>query len=77
MVRCVHRTTIHLTDAQRDVLGARAGAEGVSWAEFIRRMLDRSLQGEPDRLTADLAAIRDSFGTLGDEEIVVGRDDGP
>jgi metal-responsive CopG/Arc/MetJ family transcriptional regulator len=72
----MHRTNIYLSDEQRDALDARARAEGVSRAELIRRMLDRTLQGESDRLTADLAAISGSFGALVDEEIVVDRGDG-
>lgn len=72
----MNRTNIYLTDEQREQLDARARAEGMSRAELIRGMLDRTLQGESDRLTADLAAITDSFGVLGGEEIVVDRSDG-
>lgn len=76
MLWCMHRTNIYLSEEQRDALDARARAEGMSRAELIRRMVDRTLQGESDRLAADLAAITASFGALGDEDIVVDRSDG-
>ena len=67
MLWCMHRTNIYLTDQQREQLDARAHAEGMSRAELVRRVLDRALHGESDRLAADLAAITDSFGVLADD----------
>ncbi len=48
--------------------------QGVSRAELIRQLIDASL-GAPGAadLDADLAAIRESFGVLRDEEIPLGR----
>lgn len=81
MLWCMNRTNIYLTDQQREQLDARARAEGVSRAELVRRVLDRALHGESDRLAADLAAITDSFGVLAhdgmeDDEIELDRGDG-
>lgn len=73
---CMYRTNIYLSGEQRERLDVRARAEGVSRAELIRRMLDRALAGEPDRLAADLAAITDSFGALGGGTLTVSREDG-
>lgn len=72
----MNRTNIYLTDEQREALDARARAEGMSRAELVRRVLDRALHGETDRLTADLAAITGSFGALQDEEFAPERGDG-
>lgn len=72
----MHRTNIYLTDEQRAQLDARARAEGVSRAELIRRVLDQALGGEADRLTADLAAIEQSFRALGAGTLTVDRRDG-
>lgn len=72
----MHRTNIYLTDEQRAQLDARALAEGVSRAELIRRVLDRALGGESDRLAADLAAIEQSFGALGGGALTVDRQHG-
>jgi hypothetical protein len=49
----------------------------VSRAELIRELIDRAIGGNPGAdLTADLAAIDGSFGTLaGDEVFARGRDD--
>ncbi len=76
MLWCMNRTNIYLSDEQREQLDERARAEGVSRAELIRQLLDRLLRGESDRLSADLAAIEESFGVLDDEEIVLDRTDG-
>ncbi|WP_300014865.1 CopG family transcriptional regulator [Pseudonocardia sp.] len=72
----MNRTNIYLTDEQREQLDARARAEGMSRAELIRRVLDRALHGESDRLTADLAAITGSFGALADDGVEFDRGDG-
>lgn len=76
MLWCMNRTNIYLTDEQRAQLDARARAEGVSRAELVRRVLDRALHGESDRLAADQAAIAESFGVLADDEFELDRGDG-
>jgi hypothetical protein len=65
----MNRTNIYLSDEQRERLDARAHDEGVSRAELIRRLLDRALGADPDRLRSDLAAIDRSFGALDGDEI--------
>jgi hypothetical protein len=56
----MRRTSIYLTEEQRAQLDARALAQGISRAELVRNMLDRTIRGDADRLAADLAAITDS-----------------
>lgn len=63
------RTNIYLEDRQTAMLDRIASEEGVSRAEVIRRLLDRALAGRDDDLAADLAAIDDSFGVLGDVDV--------
>ena len=63
---CMHRTNIYLEDAQIELLDRLAQGEGISRAEVIRRLLDRSLVGDDRDLTADLEAIDGSFGALAD-----------
>jgi hypothetical protein len=72
----MNRTNIYLTDEQRDQLDARARAQGLSRAELIRRVLDRALRGESNRLDSDLSAIDDSFGALGGGALTLHRSDG-
>lgn len=72
----MNRTNIYLSDEQRDELDARARVEGMSRAELVRRVLDRALHGESDRLSADLAAISGSFGALRDHDLAPDRGDG-
>ncbi len=71
---CMKRTNIYLGEAQSTALDQVARAQGVSRAELIRQLIDASL-GAPGAadLDADLAAIRESFGVLRDEEIPLGR----
>jgi hypothetical protein len=71
---CMKRTNIYLAEGQADALD-RAAA-GVSRAELIRVLIDRAIGGHPGAdLTADLAAISDSFGILaGQEAFSRGRD---
>lgn len=53
-----------------------ASEQGVSRAAVIRHLLDRALAGQDDNLAADLAAIDESFGALGDVDIPTrGADD--
>lgn len=64
------RTNIYLEDRQTAILDRLASEEGVSRAEVVRRLLDRALAGRDDDFGADLAAIDQSFGALGDVEVV-------
>lgn len=74
MVRCMHRTNIYLEDRQVAALDARARREGTTRAEVIRRLVDRGL-AETDRSVEEgLAAIRDSFGVLADEDVTQARE---
>jgi Ribbon-helix-helix protein, copG family len=68
------RTNIYLDEGQSAVLDQVARRQGVSRAELIRQLIDRSISasGAAD-LDADLAAIRDSFGVARDEGISFGR----
>ncbi len=71
---CMKRTNIYLREAQSTALDQVAHAQGISRAELIRQLIDRSIgaTGAAD-LDADLAAIRESFGALRDEDISFGR----
>ena len=62
------RTNIYLDETQAELLDRLARSEGVSRAEIIRRLLDRSLRGEMDDVAVGLAAIDESFGVLVDSE---------
>ena len=68
------RTNIYLAEAQSAALDQVAHAQGISRAELIRQLIDTGISaaGAAD-LDADLAAIRESFGVLRDEEIPLGR----
>jgi Ribbon-helix-helix protein, copG family len=70
----MRRTNIYLDEAQSAVLEQVARMQGISRAELIRQLIDRSIgrSGAAD-LDADLAAIRDSFGIARDEDISFGR----
>lgn len=68
MMWCMKRTNIYLDEAQTASLDRLAVQQGVSRAELIRRLLDRALSNTDDNLTADLTAIRDSFGALRDAQ---------
>ena len=64
------RTNIYLAEGQAAALDRIAQAEGVSRAELIRELIDRAIGGNPGAdLTADLAAIDGSFGTLAGDEV--------
>lgn len=60
----MQRTNIYLDDRQIELLDLQARDQGLSRAELIRRIVDRSLAGADDDLAADLAAIDFSFGAL-------------
>ncbi|HEY3981983.1 MAG TPA: CopG family transcriptional regulator [Streptosporangiaceae bacterium] len=70
------RTNIYLDEGQADALEQVAHTQGISRAELIRQLIDRSIgaSGAGD-LEADLAAIRDSFGIARGEDISFGRGD--
>src|SRR5205809_646541 len=63
MMWCMKRTNIYLDEGQAAALEQVARTQGISRAELIRQLIDRSIgaSGAAD-LDADLAAIRDSFG---------------
>jgi hypothetical protein len=67
-------TNIYLAEVQSMALDKVAHAQGVSRAELIRQLLDTALGalGSAD-LEADLAAIRESFGVLRDEDLSLSR----
>jgi metal-responsive CopG/Arc/MetJ family transcriptional regulator len=65
---CMRRTNIYLDEEQTASLDRLAEQEGVSRAELIRRLIDRSLTGDDATRAADLAAIEESFGTVRDLE---------
>jgi hypothetical protein len=67
------RTNIYLEERQTAILDRIAGEEGVSRAEVIRRLIDRALAGRDDDLAADLAAIDESFGALGELDVLARR----
>jgi Ribbon-helix-helix protein, copG family len=70
----MRRTNIYLGDVQSRTLDQEARAQGISRAELIRQLIDRGMgtTGAAD-LDADLAAIRESFGVLRDEDVASGR----
>jgi len=69
MMWCMKRTNIYLAEGQAAALDRVAQAAGVSRAELIRELIDRSIGGHPGAdLAADLAAIDGSFGILAGEQ---------
>jgi hypothetical protein len=53
---------------------SRSRAQGISRAELIRQLIDRSIGASAAAdLEGDLAAIRDSFGTALSEDVAFGR----
>lgn len=71
---CMRRTNIYLGEAQSTALDQVAHAQGISRAELIRQFIEAGLSasGAAD-LDADLAAIRESFGVLRDQDIPLVR----
>jgi sulfur transfer protein SufE len=65
------RTNIYLDEEQTNNLDRLAQQEGVSRAEIIRRLLNRALTTADNSVAADLQAIDDSFGALGDLDVPV------
>jgi metal-responsive CopG/Arc/MetJ family transcriptional regulator len=68
MMWCMRRTNIYLDEEQTASLDRLAEQEGISRAELIRRLIDRALTGDDASRAADVAAIEESFGTVGDLE---------
>jgi hypothetical protein len=68
MMWCMRRTNIYLDEEQTASLDRLAEQEGISRAELIRRLIDRALTGDDASRAADLVAIEESFGTVGDLE---------
>ncbi|HEU5266586.1 MAG TPA: ribbon-helix-helix protein, CopG family [Jatrophihabitans sp.] len=68
------RTNLYLDERQTVALDQIARTQGISRAEVVRRLIDRSLTAEPSELDNDLAAITSSFGVLAD---VVAAQRGP
>jgi cell division protein ZapA (FtsZ GTPase activity inhibitor) len=68
------RTNIYLDEGQSAALEQVARTQGISRAELIRQLIDRSINesGAAD-LDADLAAIRESFGVARDEDVSFDR----
>ena len=64
MLWCMKRTNLYLDERQTSALDQIARVEGISRAEVVRRLIDRSLAAEPGELDNDLAAITSSFGVL-------------
>jgi Ribbon-helix-helix protein, copG family len=68
------RTNIYLEDGQSAALEQVARTQGISRAELIRQLIDRSIGASAaGDLEADLAAIRDSFGVAREEGVSFGR----
>jgi hypothetical protein len=68
------RTNIYLEDGQSAALEQVARTQGISRAELIRQLIDRSIGASAaGNLEADLAAIRDSFGVAREEDVSFGR----
>lgn len=70
------RTNIYLGEEQTAALDRLAEQEGVSRAELIRRLIDRSLVNADESLASDLDALEDSFGVLRDIDVPVRGGDG-
>jgi hypothetical protein len=63
------RTNIYLGEDQSAALEDIARAQGRSRAEVIRELIDRELSGSGSAdLEADLLAIENSFGAIGDDD---------
>lgn len=62
----MRRTNLYLDERQTTALDRVARAEGISRAEVVRRLIDRSVATESVDLDGALAAIEASFGVLSD-----------
>jgi metal-responsive CopG/Arc/MetJ family transcriptional regulator len=68
----MRRTNIYLADDQCTALDELARSSGISRAEAVRRLIDEAIASDRRDLQGDLAAIEESFGTLG-EDVVFDR----
>ncbi len=71
----MRRTNIYLADEQCSALDELARSTGTSRAEIIRRLIDQAISADLQDLGADLLAIDESFGVLGDDDILFERGD--
>jgi hypothetical protein len=62
------RTNLYLDEGQTAALDEVARGQGISRAELVRRLVDRGIGARPADVDADLAAIEESFGVLGDQQ---------
>lgn len=70
------RTNLYLDERQTAALDEVARGQGISRAELVRRLVDRGIGARSADLDADLAAIEESFGALGDEQFTDRGPDG-
>ncbi|MGH9062695.1 MAG: CopG family transcriptional regulator [Acidimicrobiales bacterium] len=63
------RTNLYLDEGQTTALDEVARGQGISRAELVRRLVDRGIGTTPRDLHADLSAIEESFGVLGDDQL--------
>lgn len=71
----MQRTNLYLDERQTAALDQISRAQGISRAEVVRRVIDRSLASESTDLDSDLAAIESSFGVLADVAVQQRRPD--
>lgn len=69
----MRRTNIYLADDQCSALDELARSSGISRAEAIRRLIDQAIASDSRDLQGDLAAIEESFATLGEDDVVFDR----
>jgi hypothetical protein len=65
----MQRTNIYLEDRQTAALDRLAADEGISRAELIRRIIDRSLSGTGDDQASDLVRLDLAFSGAIDIEL--------
>lgn len=65
----MRRTNIYLADDQCSALDELARSSGISRAEAVRRLIDEAIASDRRDLQGDLAAIEESFGTLGEDAV--------
>ena len=70
MVWCMRRTNIYLEDRQTEALDRIASQLGVSRAQVVRDIVDRTLGGEDRDIAAGIDAINRSAGALAGMERV-------
>ncbi|MGN6161064.1 MAG: CopG family transcriptional regulator [Marmoricola sp.] len=65
----MQRTNIYLEDRQTAALDQLAAEEGISRAELIRRIIDRSLAGADADLATDRVRLDIAFGSAVDIDL--------